>query len=86
MVFKVCGLVKWKGRKIANGVDGRFETNDPRIIERLKILGFKEIAKTPDPVTDNSRVDDETREEEVQAEKTEEVDTIEKRRRGRPRK
>lgn len=47
MVFDLCGIVKWKGKKIANGINGRFETNDERVIERLKMLGFSEIKENP---------------------------------------
>lgn len=44
MVFAVNGLVRWKGKKLANGIDGRFETNDEKIIKRLETLGFKEYS------------------------------------------
>ncbi len=43
MIFKLFGLVKWRGKKIANGIDGRFETNDERVINILKQKGFEEI-------------------------------------------
>jgi hypothetical protein len=43
MIFRVFGLVKWKGKKIANGVDGKFETKDERVINILRMKGFKEI-------------------------------------------
>jgi hypothetical protein len=43
MKFNVFGIVKHKGRKIANGVDGVYETNDANIIELLKQKGFTEI-------------------------------------------
>lgn len=41
MIFSGQGLVKWKGNKIANFIDGYFETNDYRIANRLIMLGFK---------------------------------------------
>ncbi len=43
MIFKVNGLVRWKGKKIANGIDGRFETKEERVINILQMKGFKEI-------------------------------------------
>lgn len=42
MVFAVNGMVRWKKKKLANGIDGKFETNDLRVISRLQALGFKE--------------------------------------------
>lgn len=47
MIFELYGIVRHKGRKIANGIDGRFETTDERVIARLKMLGFKEIKDEP---------------------------------------
>lgn len=44
MVFAVNGMVKWKGKKLANGIDGKFETNDERVIKRLQTLGFREFS------------------------------------------
>lgn len=41
--FAVFGLVKWKGQKLANGVDGVFETDDEKTITRLRQMGFSEI-------------------------------------------
>jgi hypothetical protein len=46
MVFKIFGLVRYHGKKIANGIDGRFETKDERIINILKMKGFEEIETT----------------------------------------
>lgn len=43
MVFSIYGMVKWKGQKLANGIDGRFETHSEKTINRLKALGFQEI-------------------------------------------
>jgi len=47
MVFAVCGLVKWKGEKLANGIDGKFETTNEKVITRLQTLGFKEYVEKP---------------------------------------
>ena len=47
MVFAVNGMVRWKKKKLANGIDGRFETYDERIITRLQTLGFKEYIERP---------------------------------------
>jgi len=45
MVFNVCGIVRYKGKKIAyGGVDNRFETDSERVICILKQKGFQEIA------------------------------------------
>lgn len=44
MVFAVNGMVRWKGEKLANGIDGKFETNSERVITRLQTLGFKEYS------------------------------------------
>jgi len=44
MVFNVCGLVKRNGKVIANGIDGRFETKDERVISILQNMGFSEVA------------------------------------------
>ena len=45
MVFAVCGMVRWKGQKLANGIDGKFETENPKIITRLQTLGFQEYVE-----------------------------------------
>lgn len=42
MRFAGSGLVKFKGLKIANFVDGYFSTDDPKVIDRLRALGFSE--------------------------------------------
>lgn len=54
MVFAGQGLVRWKGKKIANFMDGLFETNDMRVIQRLTELGFKSV--------DAPKVDSQTKE------------------------
>ena len=52
MVFKIFGLVRWKGKKIANGIDGRFETKDEKVINILRNKGFEEIKEEiPQKVT-----------------------------------
>jgi hypothetical protein len=43
MIFKGVGIVRRRGRIIANFTDGTFETGDPGVIDRLKMLGFKEV-------------------------------------------
>lgn len=43
MVFRLFGIVKHKGIKIANGIDGKFETNNEKTILLLKRKGFEEI-------------------------------------------
>lgn len=55
MLFKGTGLVKWKDRVIANfelSGDNTFETSDPGVIQRLKLLDFTEYVRaeeTPKP-------------------------------------
>lgn len=95
MVFNVVGIVNWKGKRLANGIDGKYETNDPWKIERLKILGFKEYVEKPKPVKQEVVIPEPTivskgyvetqSEEEVQTQKTETV-AVPVIRRGRPRK
>jgi hypothetical protein len=46
MIFSVYGRVNWKGKMLANGIDGEFETNDERVITRLRTLGFKTVEET----------------------------------------
>jgi hypothetical protein len=43
MVFSGVGIVKHKGKVVARFIDGKFETNDPAVQERLKTLGFVEV-------------------------------------------
>jgi hypothetical protein len=41
MIFGGNGIVKWKGKIIANfNYDGTFETNRPSVIQRLTMLGY----------------------------------------------
>jgi hypothetical protein len=42
MIFVGVGKVNYKGKQIANFVNGTFETNNEFVIGRLKMLGFKE--------------------------------------------
>jgi hypothetical protein len=42
MIFAINGMVRWKGQKLANGIDGKFETNSEKVITRLQTLGFEE--------------------------------------------
>jgi hypothetical protein len=43
MTFYGVGMVKHGGVVIANFVDGKFETNESRVILRLKSLKFSEV-------------------------------------------
>lgn len=45
--FEVYGMVRWRGEKLANGIDGVFETDNEKVIMRLRQMGFKEIVDTP---------------------------------------
>jgi hypothetical protein len=50
MKFRGSGVVRMRGRIIANfelTADHTFDTGDPGIIERLKILGFPVIEDKP---------------------------------------
>ena len=49
MIFDIYGLVKHKGRKIANGIDGRFETDNETTIALLTQKGFTAIQDAPAP-------------------------------------
>lgn len=77
MIFALYGLVRHKGKKIANGINGRFETDSPRIIALLKQKGFKEIVKQPKEGAYILAVQDGN---------IEKTPLVEKRRRGRPKK
>ena len=45
MIFSGVGLVRSRGKKLANFVDGKFETKDEKTILKLKMLGFTEFVE-----------------------------------------
>lgn len=47
MIFLGQGLVRSRGQKIANFVDGKFETNNEKVILKLKMLGFQVEGEEP---------------------------------------
>ena len=51
--FKLVGIVKWKGKKIANGIDGTFETINECIVAILRMKGFEEIKESLSPKNSN---------------------------------
>lgn len=55
MILNVHGIVKHKGKILAVGDNGRFETTDERTINLLREMGFQEIPvvapKEPIPET-----------------------------------
>lgn len=48
MIFMGVGLVRFKGRKIANFIDGLCEVTNPAHIRHLQIIGFKEAVQGED--------------------------------------
>ena len=46
MIFKGVGLVRWRGKKIANFIDGHCEVTNPAHIRHLQMIGFQEAVPT----------------------------------------
>ena len=53
MIFKGTGIVRRRGRVIANFVDGVFVSDDPSVIYHLLQLGFTETSEAPAVETAN---------------------------------
>lgn len=53
--FELYGIVKSKGKTIAIGYDGKFSTEDERIINKLDELGFKRIEPECEPTLEQSK-------------------------------
>ena len=43
ITYEVYGIVKSKKKTIAVGDNGKFSTDNPRVIEKLDAMGFKRI-------------------------------------------